>query len=70
MVGTRRRRAIIEVLLAPGDAIVGDRAEVLRRLAEMRARLEPELLVFDAGDYSAAYIDDVAALAAESGGKR
>jgi len=45
-------------------AIVGDRAQVTARLARLRRRLHPELLVFDAGDYSASYIGDVADLVA------
>jgi len=48
-------------------AIVGDRAAVAARLAELRARIEPELLVFDAGDYSPAFLDELAALATDAG---
>jgi 5,10-methylenetetrahydromethanopterin reductase len=48
-------------------AVVGDRPHVARRLAELRARIQPELLVFDAGDYSLAFVEEVAALAAEAG---
>jgi len=48
-------------------AIVGDRTAVAGRLAELRARIEPELLVFDAGDYSLAFVDELAALAADAG---
>jgi 5,10-methylenetetrahydromethanopterin reductase len=48
-------------------AIVGDRSSVAARLAELVARMGPELLVFDAGDYSAAFVDEIAALAAGAG---
>ncbi len=48
-------------------AIVGDRSSVADRLGELRARIGPELLVFDAGDYSIAFIDEVASLATEAG---
>jgi hypothetical protein len=48
-------------------AIVGSRAEVVARLSEVRARVRPELLVFDAHDYSSAYLEEVAALAMDAG---
>jgi 5,10-methylenetetrahydromethanopterin reductase len=50
-------------------AIVGTRAEVVTRLAEMRERVRPELLVFDAHDYSTAHVQDVASLAMDAGAR-
>jgi 5,10-methylenetetrahydromethanopterin reductase len=48
-------------------AILGDRADVAARLASVRARVRPELLVFDAHDYSTPYVEDVASLATDAG---
>jgi 5,10-methylenetetrahydromethanopterin reductase len=48
-------------------AIVGDRAQVVARLARLRQELQPELLVFDAGDYSIAFLEQLAALALDAG---
>ncbi|HEY1297876.1 MAG TPA: LLM class flavin-dependent oxidoreductase [Chloroflexota bacterium] len=50
-------------------AVVGTRAEVVTRLSELRARVRPELLVFDAHDYSRAYGEEVAALALDVGAR-
>jgi len=47
--------------------ILGERDAVAARLAGLRARLRPELLVFDAGDYSVSYLDELSALAADAG---
>ena len=43
-------------------AIVGDRAEVVHRLGQLREQLKPELLVFDAGDYSFAFLESLASI--------
>jgi len=51
-------------------AIVGDRHEVIARLANLCEQLEPELLVFDAGDYSVQFLEDVASLATSAGANR
>jgi len=50
-------------------AVVGTRAEVVTRLADLRARVRPELLVFDAHDYSRAYLEEAAALAVDVGAR-
>lgn len=47
-------------------AIVGDRAEVISRLADLCATIRPELLAFDAGDYVIQYLEDLADLAQEA----
>jgi len=48
-------------------AIVGDRRHVVARLRSLLSELEPELLVFDAGDYSTAFLEELAALARDVG---
>jgi 5,10-methylenetetrahydromethanopterin reductase len=48
-------------------AIVGSRSEVVRRLRALRQRVQPELLVFDAHDYSTAYLEQVAQLGMDAG---
>ncbi len=48
-------------------AVVGDRPGVVARLGELRARVRPELLVFDAGDYSVGFVEQCADLAADAG---
>ena len=48
-------------------AIVGDRSEVVDRLAHLCMDIRPELLVFDVGDYSIRYLEDLAQLFMEVG---
>jgi 5,10-methylenetetrahydromethanopterin reductase len=48
-------------------AIVGGRSEVVARLSDLRARVRPELLVFDAHDYSSGYLEEVAGVAMDAG---
>jgi 5,10-methylenetetrahydromethanopterin reductase len=48
-------------------AVAGERREVIARLAELRRQVQPELLLFDAGDYSTAYLEDVAGVARDAG---
>ena len=48
-------------------AIVGSRAEVVARLRELRAQVRPELLVFDAQDYSIRFLESVASVAMDAG---
>ena len=48
-------------------AILGTRRGVAARLSQLRETLQPELLVFDAGDYSVAFLEDLAALAVDAG---
>ena len=50
-------------------AIVGDRPQVVARLNNLRGQLHPELLGFDAGDYSVDFLEDLAALANEAGAR-
>jgi hypothetical protein len=59
-------RVAPEALLAR-FAVTGTRAEVVQRLAELRQAVRPELFVFDAYDYSVAFIEELAGLVAAAG---
>jgi hypothetical protein len=48
-------------------AIHGRRADVVARLRDLLSRLRPELLLFEAGDYSVEFLESVASLAADAG---
>jgi 5,10-methylenetetrahydromethanopterin reductase len=48
-------------------AVTGSREAVVARIAALRALIRPELLLFDAGDYSAAYLKNAAAVITEAG---
>jgi 5,10-methylenetetrahydromethanopterin reductase len=48
-------------------AIVGDRPSVVARLSELRTRVRPELLVFDAEDYSVGFLEQAAGVAVDAG---
>ncbi len=48
-------------------AIVGNRSHVVARLAAVRKEVRPELLVFDAQDYSLRFLEDLAAVASDAG---
>jgi hypothetical protein len=48
-------------------AVAGCRAEVVARLRSLLGQVRPELVLFEAHDYSSEYIDDAAALAREAG---
>jgi 5,10-methylenetetrahydromethanopterin reductase len=48
-------------------AIVGDRADVVRRLTAAVEAAAPDLLVFGAHDYTTEHVSDIAAVAAEVG---
>jgi alkanesulfonate monooxygenase SsuD/methylene tetrahydromethanopterin reductase-like flavin-dependent oxidoreductase (luciferase family) len=70
VVSTRGPEAAAD--LVPGSvldhyALTGDRAGVTARLRRLCARIEPELLVFDASDYSADFVAEAAAVAIEAG---
>jgi 5,10-methylenetetrahydromethanopterin reductase len=65
--GPEAAAAVITDAVLDRYAIVGARAEVVRRLSDLRQQVRPELLVFDAHDYSASYVQEVAALAVDSG---
>ncbi len=48
-------------------AVAGTRAQVVARLAELRQQIRPELLLFDADDYSVAFLEQAAAVALDAG---
>jgi hypothetical protein len=48
-------------------AVSGERAAVVARLAALRQQVQPELLVFDADDYSVAFLEQAAAVAMDAG---
>jgi 5,10-methylenetetrahydromethanopterin reductase len=48
-------------------AVTGDRSRVVARLSELVSRIQPEVLVFEAHDYSVAYVESAAAVALDAG---
>ena len=48
-------------------AVTGTRSQVIARLAELRRQIRPEMLLFDADDYSVAFLDQAAAVARAAG---
>jgi hypothetical protein len=48
-------------------AVVGERSDVVARLAELVRRVRPELLLFDADDYSVAFLESAASVAVDAG---
>jgi 5,10-methylenetetrahydromethanopterin reductase len=48
-------------------AIVGNRSQVLRRLADLCREVRPDILVFDLAEYSVAYLESLASLAMDAG---
>jgi 5,10-methylenetetrahydromethanopterin reductase len=48
-------------------AVTGDRPSVVARLSEVISQVRPELLVFEAHDYSVAYVESAAAIALDAG---
>jgi 5,10-methylenetetrahydromethanopterin reductase len=48
-------------------AVTGDRPSVVARLSELVQQVRPELLVFEAHDYSIAYVESAAAIALDAG---
>ncbi|HEX8968582.1 MAG TPA: LLM class flavin-dependent oxidoreductase, partial [Chloroflexota bacterium] len=48
-------------------AIAGSRAEVVARLERVRQAVQPEMVVFDADDYSVEFLETVASLALDAG---
>jgi alkanesulfonate monooxygenase SsuD/methylene tetrahydromethanopterin reductase-like flavin-dependent oxidoreductase (luciferase family) len=48
-------------------AVTGTRAQVVARLAELRQQVQPELLLFDAHEYSVTFLEAAAAVALDAG---
>jgi 5,10-methylenetetrahydromethanopterin reductase len=65
--GPRAAATAISDVALQRYAVVGDRWDVVRRLASLRERVRPELLVFDAHDYSTRHVEEIAALAMDAG---
>jgi len=59
--------ALIPDALLDRYAVSGDRHHVVARLAALRQQVQPELLVFDADDYSIAFLERAAGVAADAG---
>jgi alkanesulfonate monooxygenase SsuD/methylene tetrahydromethanopterin reductase-like flavin-dependent oxidoreductase (luciferase family) len=48
-------------------AVVGSRRQVVARLGELVQQVQPELLLFDADDYSVAFLERAASVAMDAG---
>jgi 5,10-methylenetetrahydromethanopterin reductase len=48
-------------------AVTGSRPQVVARLTKLRDRIRPEMLLFDADDYSVAFLEEAAAVALDAG---
>ncbi len=48
-------------------AVTGTRSRVVSRLAELRKLIQPEMLLFDADDYSVVFLEEAAAVALDAG---
>jgi 5,10-methylenetetrahydromethanopterin reductase len=48
-------------------AVVGTRTQVVRRLAELLEQVQPEIMLFDADDYSIGFLEEAASLAQDAG---
>ena len=59
--------ALISDTVLERFAVTGSRSKVVARLAELREQVQPEILLFDADDYSVAFLEDAAALARDAG---
>jgi 5,10-methylenetetrahydromethanopterin reductase len=65
--GPEAAAALVPQAVVDHYAVVGERASVVTRLAELRERVRPEVMVFDANDYSLRHLEAVAALAHDAG---
>jgi 5,10-methylenetetrahydromethanopterin reductase len=61
--GPRAAAALIPDAVLDRYAVTGQRDEVVRRLRELQQAVGPDLFVFDANDYSVAFVEDLADLA-------
>ena len=59
--------ALISDTVLERFAVTGSRSKVVARLAELRDQVQPEILLFDADDYSVAFLEDAAAVARDAG---
>jgi 5,10-methylenetetrahydromethanopterin reductase len=65
--GPEAAAALVPDAVVEQYAVVGTRAEVVSQLGAWRERIRPELWVFDAGDYSVSFLDEVAGVATDAG---
>jgi len=65
--GPAAAAALISDTLLERCAVTGTRAHVVARLAELRQRIRPEMFLFDADDYSVAFLEEAAAVALDAG---
>jgi 5,10-methylenetetrahydromethanopterin reductase len=65
--GPEAAGALIPDALLERYAVTGDRDRVVARLRVLREQAQPELLVFDADDYSVAFLERAAAVAMDAG---
>jgi len=66
-VGPDAAAALVPQTVVDRYAVTGRRADVVADLGSLRARVQPELFVFDAGDYTATFTEDVRAIALGAG---
>ncbi len=70
LVNAHRREAaamLIPDAVLERYAVTGTRAQVVARLAELRELVRPEMLLFDADDYSVAFLEEAAGVALDAG---
>jgi hypothetical protein len=65
--GPNAAAALIPEPVLARYAVAGPRAAVVARLGELLRQVRPELLLFEAGDYSAAFLESAASLALDAG---
>ena len=65
--GPEAAGALIPDAVLERYAVTGTRSQVIARLAELRRQIRPEMLLFDADDYSVAFLDQAAAVARAAG---
>ena len=68
--GPEAAGSLIPDALVDRYAVTGSRASVVARLATLLQSAGPELLLFEAGDYSEAFLESVASVALDAGAAR
>jgi 5,10-methylenetetrahydromethanopterin reductase len=65
--GPEAAAALVPDAVLDRYAVTGDRAQVVARLGELRHEVRPELLLFEAHDYSVAYLEQASGVALDAG---
>jgi 5,10-methylenetetrahydromethanopterin reductase len=65
--GPEAAASLVPQSVVDAYAIAGSRSSVVAELGSLRASVRPELVVFDAGDYSTEFVGEVRGVAVESG---